>query len=231
MAIKLKGIPGGITIKTSYDEISTADLLRVEGDSPRDLIAALCGAPTSALLKVASEDIVALYEIARFVEDPNDIAAGLRPGDDIAEPDIPAATWQTVELLRARATDLKSLARLLPELAKIYYGPEGLEGSAALVMARGASVLSGLSSFLERFKDLGGEAPTEAQKEAGIEALHSFGPYAIADQIGEKYGVRPYEVFDWAAEEVYMSLLFSQAKDRYSKNYSDIERRKQPKQK
>jgi hypothetical protein len=228
MKVKLSGPLSGAYMKGSYKDLTVEDLKAIKGDAPRDLIAALCGVPRGLIDRIGTADVLALYEIAQFVEDPAEIAAALRPGDYLPEPDIANAAWQKVELARLRASTHKSRARLLPELVRIFYGPELLTGPAAPCMALGAMILNGLVLFLERFKDLGGEKPTDEQLEAGVESLHSFGPYAIADQLGEKYGVRPYEIFDWAAEEVYMSLLFDQAKSKYQQNFSDIERRKNP---
>lgn len=213
------------TIKASYRELSAADLAAIAEPSPRAILQALSDAPLGTFAELSAEEIAALWPLVSWIEDPAEAAAYLRPGFDPDPVDVAAETFEKMELAKRLADIHKRPFKLLPELCRVYYG-EDPQRPAAEAMALGALVLDQLNAFFERFKDLAGEPPSEEEKEAGIDALHSFGPYGIAESIGSRYGVKPMDVFKWSAEEVYLDLLYSQAKSRYQDNLREIERRK-----
>jgi hypothetical protein len=46
------------------------------------------------------------------------------------------------------------------------------------------------------------------------------------ESLATKYHVRPYDVYQWSAEEVYLDLTYQLAKSRYQENLREIENRK-----
>ena len=224
--VKLKGLLEGNIIKTSFSEITVADLRRIKNSAPIDVILALSDIPLGKLLKLNTDEILALYELVSFIEDVEDALQYIPANIKIPEIEVGSETFEKCELAKMKAGDLKEYYRLIPELVRIYLGEDHLSGSAIDCLAKGAVILESLNSFLIRFKDLGGEDPTEEQQEAGIEALHSFGTYGIVEGIAQRYYCKPYDVYNWEAEEVYMDMLYQQAKGRYQENLRDIEARK-----
>ena len=224
--VKLSGILEGSYIKTSFKELTVQDLRSIKNHTPIEVIAALSDIPQAKILQIDTDEILALYELVSFVEDIEDALQYIP--SDIKLPDIDTVsdTFEKCELAKIKAQEIKQYYRLLPELVRIYLGEEHLKGSAIECLAKGAVILENLNSFLERFKDLGGDKPNEDQHEAGIEALHSFGTYGIVESIAQRYHCKPYDVYQWSAEEVYMDMLYQQAKARYQENLMDIERRK-----
>jgi len=229
--VRLSGQLKKSTIKTSFNEVTVADLLKIQKHTPREVLAALSDIPPEKLSALSSEDVLALYELVAFVEDVSEIAAALRPDVDLPEVDIAGATFEKLELAKKRTEEIKQPYRLFIELVKIYFGEELLAGPAVPCLALGAWIYQDLNNFFHRFKDLAAEPPTEDEEEAGIEALHSFGPYGIAENLASKYGAKPFDVFQWTAEEVYLELTFQMAKNRYQDNLRAIEKRKNAKPK
>lgn len=229
--VRLNGLLKKNTIKTSFSEVTVADLLKIKEHTPREVLAALSDIPAETLRRLSSEDVLALYELVAFVEDVSEIALCLSPTVELPEVDIAAATFEKLELAKKRTEQVKRPYRLFIELVRVYYGEEFLAGPAVPCLALGAWIFQGLNAFFERFKDLAAEPPTEEEEEAGIEALHSFGPYGIAENLAAKYGAKPFEVFQWTAEEVYLELTYQLAKNRYQDNLREIEKRKNVKPK
>lgn len=212
-------------IKDSYKDLTAADLAAIKETTPRAILQALSDAPPGTFAALRAEDIAALWPLVSWIEDPEEAAAYLPAGFDPAPVDVAAETFEKMELAKRRAEEHKKPYKLLPELCRVYHA-EDPQRPAAEVMALGALVFEQLNAFFERFKDLAGDPPSEEEKEAGIDALHSFGPYGIAESIGSRYGFKPMDVFKWSAEEVYLDLLYSQTKSRYQENLREIERRK-----
>jgi hypothetical protein len=212
------------TIKGSFSEAAAVDLLRIAQAGPRHVLQALSDAPPHTFASLKAEEIAAIYPIVSWVDQPQEAAYYLPNGFEVPPLDVAGDTFERLELAR-KAAEHKAPYMLLPRLARVYFGDSD-KRTAAEAYALGAAVLEQLSAFLDRFKDLAADPPSEDEVEAGIEALHSFGPYGIAEGIAARYGCRPLEVFAWSAEEVYMSLLYSQAKSRYQDNLREIERRK-----
>lgn len=229
--VRLNGLLKKSTIKTSFNEVTVADLLKIVRHTPREVLAALSDIPPDKLSGLSSEDVLALYELVAFVEDLGEVALCLRPDVELPEVDVAGATFEKLELAKKRTLEIKQPYRLFIELVKIYFGEGLLAGPAVPCLALGAWIYQDLNLFFERFKDLGAEPPTEEEEEAGIEALHSFGPYGIAENLAAKYGAKPFEVFQWSAEEVYLELTYQLAKNRYQDNLREIEKRKNVKPK
>lgn len=225
---KSKSRPEADFIKTSFSQVAVSDLLAIDQDGPRGLIAALSSLTPGQVAALPESDVLALYELISFIEDPAEIALALPPDWQPPEIDVASDSFEKAELAKIKMGQFKAPYRLLPALAGVYLGEPDLTSPAAPLLAAGALILEQLAELFDRFKDLGGEEPTEEQKEAGIDALHTFGPYAIVEGIADKYKVRPYEVFKWSAEEVYLELTYQQAKSRYQENLREIERRKTP---
>jgi hypothetical protein len=219
-------LPAANFIKTCFKTVTVEDLLRIKAGTPRAILAALSSLTPEELRKLKSEEVLALYELVSYIDDPAEIALALPP--DYAPPafDVASASFEKAELAKIKIGQLKEPYRLLPELVRIYLGADYMTGPAAVCLATGALILQDLTELFERFKDLGGEKPTEEQEEAGIAALHTFGPYGIVESIAAKYHVRPYDVFQWSAEEVYLELTYQLAKSRYQENLREIENRK-----
>ena len=223
---KSKNQPGASFIKTSFRQVTAEDLTRIADGTPRSIIAALSSLTHREVLRLTSGHVLALYELVSFIDDPAEILMALPPDFAPVEVDVAGDTFEKAELAKLRIQQVKEPYRLAPELVRIYLGDDKVTGSAAVCLAQGAYILQELTAFFERFKDLGGEPPTEEQTEAGIEALHTFGAYGIAESIGAKFHVRPYDVFKWTAEEVYLELTYQLAKSRYQENLKEIEKRK-----
>jgi hypothetical protein len=227
--VKLNGLLANHTIKGSFKQLTVEDIRRIKNHSPREVICALSDIPMEKLQRLDTSDILALYEIVSFIEDIDEALSYIPSNIQIPEIDVASESFEKCELAKLKAQQYKQYYLLLPEIVRIYLGEEHLKGSAIECLAKGAVILEDLNKFLERFKDLGGENPDESQIEAGIEALHSFGSYGIVESIASKYHCKPYEVYQWQAEEVYMDMLYQQAKNRYQENLREIENRKNKK--
>ena len=214
-----------ISIKASFNEVTAFDLMAIQDTSPRGILQALSDDKQDIFYDLSPDEIGALYPIISFIDNPEEAAAYLPLDFKMPEIDIASESFDKIELARKIVIKHKKAFKLLPELARFYFGNE--DRPASVAMALGAVVLEQMQSFFDRFKDLQADQPSEEEMEAGIEALHSFGPYGIAEGIAAKYGCRPLDVFSWSAEEVYMNLLYSQAKNRYQENLRNIENRKQ----
>lgn len=212
------------TIKTSWAEVRAEDLRRIGKESPRAVISALSDITPEELRTLDSDQILSLYELVSFIEDLDDLQANIGPGFDIPEVDVTAATYEKAEIARVYMQKNQKPYLLFPELVRIYFGEP--TGPAVNCMALGAVIYQDLNKLFERFKDLAADPPTEDQEEAGIAALHTFGTYGIVESMASRYGCKPYEVYQWAAEEVYMDLLYQQSKAKYQENLRNIERRK-----
>jgi hypothetical protein len=216
-------------IKTSFKDLTAEDLRLITDDTPRGLIAALSNLTAEEVANLTATEVLALYELVSFVEDLSEAGAALPPGADLPDVDVASDTFEKAELAKLKIGTLKKPYRLFPELVRIYYGEELLTGPASTCLALGALIYQDLAALVERFKDLAGEPPTDEEEEAGVAALHTFGPYGLAESIAAKYHLRPYDVFKWSAEEVYLELTYQLAKSRYQDNLREIERRKTPK--
>lgn len=228
---KSKKVRGANFIKTSFNQVTVSDLLAVQDDTPRAVIVALSSLTAAEAARLSADEVAALYEVVSFLTDPAEIALALPPDFEPPKIDIAGETFEKLELVKLRMNQFKAPYRLFPALVGVYLGEDALRGPAAVCLATGALLLQQLNAFFERFKDLAGEKPSEDQTEAGIDALHSFGPYAIAEGIAAKYGQRPYEVFQWSAEEIYLELTYQLAKSKYQDNLREIEKRKNAKPK
>lgn len=223
---KLKSRSAANFIKRCFKDVTVKDLLKIKAGTPRALLEALSNFSPAEVAALTSEEVLALYELISFIDDPAEIALALPPDFDPPEVDVASEAFEKAELAKLKISRIKEPCRLLPELVRIYLGEAHLTGPAAPCLATGALILQGLIEFFERFKDLKSEPPTEDQEEAGIDALHTFGPYGIVESIAAKYHVRPYDVFKWSAEEVYLELTYQLAKSRYQENLREIENRK-----
>jgi hypothetical protein len=214
------------TIKISFKAVTAEDLLKIRSHTPREVIAALSGLTAEEVAALSSEAVLALYELFSYLDDVTEAAQAVPPDWEPPAVDVAAASFEKAELAK------RSLAAGLPpyqlflDLVRIYYGADYVTGPAAPLLALGALIYQDLNALFERFKDLAGEPPTEDEEEAGIAALHSFGPYGIAENLASKYSCKPYDVFKWSAEEVYLELTYQLAKNRFQENLREIERRK-----
>lgn len=213
-------------IKTSFNAVTVEDLLKIRKHTPREVVAALSSLTPEEVRALSTEEVLALYELVSYLDDVSEIALSLPPDFDAPDVDVAGASFYKAELAKRCVSDFKQPYRLFIELVRVYFGEDLLSGPAVPVLALGALILQDLNALVERFKDLGAEAPTEDEEEAGVKALHSFGPYGMAESIAAKYHVRPYDVFEWSAEEVYLELTYQLAKSRYQENLREIERRK-----
>jgi hypothetical protein len=224
--VRLSGILANHSIKTSFKELTVEDIRRIKNHTPREVISALSDIPIAKLQRLDTSEILGLYELVSFIEDIDEALAYIPSNIQIPEIDTASETFEKCELAKLKAQQYKQYYLLLPEMVRIYLGEDHLKGPAIECLAKGAVILEDLNKFLERFKELGGEEPEDAQVEAGIEALHSFGTYGIVESIAAKYHCKPYDVYQWQAEEVYMDMLYQQAKTKYQENLREIENRK-----
>jgi len=220
-----------VTFKTSWRDVTAADLLGIQKEGPRAIIEALSTLTAAEVRALNSGQILALYELVSFIDDLDDLAANLSPAAELPDVDIAGGTYERAEVGRLRLIDHKKPYLLFPALVKVYYADRLQDFDAVELMALGALVFAELTKLFERFKDLKGEPPNEDQEEAGIGALHTFGTYAIVEGVASRYGCKPYDVYQWAAEEVYIDLLYQQTKAAYQENLRNIERRKSGTQK
>jgi hypothetical protein len=214
------------TIKNSFKTVTAEDLLRIRLHTPREVVSALSGLTPKEAQAITPEVVLALYELYSFLDDVSEAALHVPPDWQPPNVDVAAESFEKIELAKRSLSSGLAPYRLFLDLVKIYFGADYVTGPAAPLIALGALIHQDLNQFFERFKDLAGEPPTEEEQEAGIEALHSFGPYGIAENIAAKYGCKPYEVFKWGAEEVYLELTYQLAKNRFQENLREIERRK-----
>jgi hypothetical protein len=225
--VRLNGKLKKITIKTCFKEVTGADLLSIKKHTPREVLAALSNFEPAQLAALSTEDVLGLYELVAFIDDLSDAAGALPLDITLPEVDVAAGPFERLELAKNKAREIKEPYQLLVELVRIYYGEDFLANPAPDCLALGAMIFEDLAAFIDRFKDLGDhEDPTEDEEEAGLAALHSFGPYGMVEAIAAKYHVRPFDVFQWTAEEVYLELTYQQAKSRYQDNLRAIEKRK-----
>lgn len=225
--VNLSGSLKGNSIATCFKDLTGARLHAIKKHAPREVLAALSNIPREALASLSTEEVLGLYELVAFVDDLSEVAAALPVDLALPEVDVAGGTFERLELAKNKARDIKEPYRLFVELVRIYYGEDYLANPALSCLALGAIIFEDLTGFLVRFKDLGQtDPPTEDEEEAGLDALHSFGPYGMAEAIAAKYHVRPFDVFQWTAEEVYLELTYQQAKSRYQDNLRAIEQRK-----
>ena len=214
-------------IKTSWTEVTAQDLFSIQADSPRAVIQALSTLTAEEVSRLSAVQVLSLYELVSFVEDLGELSGHLHTVRDLPDVDVENGSYERAELGRARMVESRKPYRLFPALAKIYFPDQKFTGVEC--MAVGAIINQALTSLFDRFKDLAGEEPNEDQEEAGIQALQSFGTYGIVESLAARYGCRPYEVYQWAAEEVYLDLLYQQTKAKYQDNLREIEKRKSKK--
>jgi hypothetical protein len=214
------------SIKISFKTVTAEDLLKIERHTPRQVIAALSGLTAEEVDNLSTESVLALYELFSYLDNIDEAVLAVPPDWQPPVVDVAAESFEKIELAKRALGSKLAPYRLCLELVGLYLGREALTGPAAPLLALGALILQDLNAFFERFKDLASEPPTEDEKEAGIEALHSFGPYGIAENLASKYSCKPYDVFQWGAEEVYLELTYQMAKNRFQENLRDIERRK-----
>lgn len=213
-------------IKSSYSRVTAEDLLRIEQHTPRQVIAALSGLTASEVAALDTDDVLALYELFSYLDDVTEAGQAVPLDWQPPAVDVSAASFEKAELAKRALASGAAPYRLFLELVRIYFGAAYVTGPAAPLIALGALVYQDLNDLFERFKDLAGEPPTEDEVDAGIESLHSFGPYGIAENLAAKYNVKPYDVFKWTAEEVYLELTYQLAKNRFQENLREIERRR-----
>lgn len=214
------------TIKSSFKSVTAEDLLKIKQHTPREVVAALSGLTAEEVRAVSPDVLLALYELYSFLDDVSEAALYVPPDWQPPAVDVAAESFEKAELAKRALASGAAPYRMFLELVRIYFGSPYVTGPAAPLLALGALIYQDLNAFFERFKDLAGEPPTEDEMEAGIEALHSFGPYGIAENLAAKYGRKPYEIFAWSAEEVYLELTYQLAKSRFQENLREIERRK-----
>ncbi len=214
------------TIKNSFKTVTAEDLLKISRHTPREVIAALSGLTAEEVAALSSEAVLALYELFSYLDDVTEAALAVPANWAPPAVDVAAASFEKAELAKRALASGVAPYRLFLELVRIYHGAAYVTGPAAPLLALGALIYQDLNALFERFKDLAGEPPNEDEVEAGVEALHSFGPYGIAENLAGKYGCKPYDVFKWSAEEVYLELTYQLAKNRFQENLREIERRK-----
>lgn len=213
-------------IKRCFSQVTIEDLLSIEQHTPRQVIKALSSLTIEEVNQLTSDEVFVLYEIVSFIDDLNEMGAVLPLDFTAPNIDVAGGTFEQAERAKIKASEKKAPYRLFLDLVNIYYPDQFLTGAAAPALAIGALIYEDLTKLLDRFKDLAGEKPNDEEEEAGIEALHTFGPYGICESIATRYSIRPYDVFNWTAEEVYLDLTYQMAKSRYQENLRAIEKRK-----
>jgi hypothetical protein len=213
-------------IRTSFRDVTVGELLSIEQHTPRKVITALSSLTTRQVNILSSDEVLILYELVSFIDDLNEVGAVLPLDFTAPKIDVAGSTFEKCERAKIKASEKKAPYRLFLDLVEIYFPDQYLTGLAAPALAIGALIYEDLCILLDRFKDLASEKPTEEEEEAGVSALHTFGSYGICESIASRYSVRPYEVFSWSAEEVYLELTYQMAKSRYQDNLRAIEKRK-----
>lgn len=227
--VKLNVSQKGITIKTSWSEVTTEELHSIGKESPRAVILALSTLTASEVSSLHTDQVLALYELVSFVDDLDDLALSLPASADLPDVDVAAASYELAEVARLRLQQHKKPYLLFPALTAVYF--KDRKFTAVETMATGALLYQDLAKLFDRFKDLASEPPNDDQLEAGVEALHTFGTYGIVESLASRYNCKPYDVYGWAAEEVFLDLLYQQTKARYQDNLRNIESRKNGPQK
>jgi hypothetical protein len=213
-------------IKRCFSQVTIDDLLSIDQHTPRQVIKALSSLTESEVNNLTSDEVFVLYELVGFIDDLNEVGYVLPLDFTPPNIDVAGGTFEQVERSKIKASENKAPYRLFLDLVNIYFPDQYLTGLAAPALAIGALIYEDLTNLLNRFKDLASEKPTDEEEEAGVSALHTFGPYGICESIATRYGIRPYEVFNWTAEEVYLDLTYQMAKSRYQDNLRAIEKRK-----
>jgi len=223
---KPKGKRKATSIAKCYNDVSVEDLIGIKKHTPRQVIRALSGLTAEEVGALTTEEVLALYEIVSFIDELSEIADALPPNYDPPKVDVAGGTFGQAERAKAKALEGKAPYKLFLDLVEIYFGEGYLSGPAAPALALGAMIYQDLNELLNRFKDLSSEKPTDEEEEAGVDALHTFGTYGICESIAAKYHARPYDIYNWTAEEVYLELTYQLAKSRYQENLRSIEERK-----
>lgn len=224
--VTLRSQQGKNFIKTSFSELTGFDLQRIKDSTPKSLVLALSDFSEVQVNQMDSTSLIALYELVSFVTNIEDAIYSAPLTIQLPDIDVASNTYQKAELAKIKAISISENYRLFPELARIYFGEEYLQNSAILCLIVGGLIWKDLDQLFERFKDLAGEKPSEEQLEAGIDSLHTFGTYGVVEALASRYNCRPYDVYEWSAEEVYLELTYQQAKNRYTENLRGIEDRK-----
>jgi hypothetical protein len=220
--------PSTIFIKTSFEQVTAQELLAIESHSPIDILCSLSGFDREYLEDLGSDQIIQLYSLVSYIDNIEEAYLYLPSTFEPVSVDVGADTFERAEV----AKNIINSNRTQPYKASIliaetYLGSEVLTKPVPELLTIGAIIIQSLAELFERFKDLAsGGDPTDEEIEAGIESLHSFGTYGICENIASKYKCKPFEVYQWEAEAVYLELTYQLAKNKYQENIREIERRK-----
>jgi hypothetical protein len=203
-------------IKTSFSELTPEEVRRLQSRNMRDHLRVL----SNVREELPAENLLSIEPLIEWVNDPVIIEATALDPDDF---DLGGMEYYRFyharEVLSSDASDIYKIFKV----GEIY---SVAGASVRKIIGNGLEALRQLEVFLTRFENATlQEEPDEAEQEAGIEALHSFGVYGILESIAEKYSVKPYAVLNWTAEEVMLELTYRSVKGRYMEKLQSIKTR------
>lgn len=216
-----------ISIKTSFEDCTIADLLAIASKQEKDLILNLTTLTEEQYNNLDVASIEAITTILDFVNDYDNITLP-EPSKQI---DVGDESFKKIEQAKQSLSNGKQSISDFINLAKIYMGDEWITANANLVLnviSQGLQIFNSIDAFLYRHKDLNDNAKNEdedAYEEAGIEAIHSYGVFATIYSICDGKPWRYNKLLKCEAETVYMTLRYSKDRAHFERNLTKIKTR------
>jgi hypothetical protein len=196
-------------------------LERITSKEPIPLVASMSNIPIELLEIMHTDSLLSLYELCSFVLDDFDGKARIKRTIDVGD-----ESWAKLELL-IQASSTNIIPYIAVQACGIYFGESVYKWRFEIVYGQTYQILSSLSVFLERFKDLRNSEPyNDDQLEAGIEGLESFGVAGVRYSLA-KGNPKDYKAIEESkAEDIYMTLLYEKGVSIYKERLEKIYKRK-----
>lgn len=204
------------SIPSKASEVKTRQLHSIRSDKPKEVIKALTDIPDELINRLQSEAVLSLYELLSFVYEPP-LSPKMKE-----EINVGSEAWIKLELTR-QAMQVNVEPYIIVEVSRIYFGDEVFDWSWELLYGQTAQIISSMSVFLERYKELTkDDEPDPDQLEAGIKGLESFGVGAIRYSLAQGDVTKYEQIEQMSAESIYFTLLYEKAKNEYTERLKEI---------
>lgn len=204
------------SIPSKVSEVKTRQLHSIRSDKPKEVIKALTDIPDELINRLQSEAVLSLYELLSFVYEPP-LSPKMKE-----EVNVGSEAWIKLELTR-QAMQVNVEPYIIVEVSRIYFGDEVFDWSWELLYGQTAQIISSMSVFLERYKELTkDDEPDPDQLEAGIKGLESFGVGAIRYSLAQGDVTKYEQIEQMSAESIYFTLLYEKAKNEYTERLKEI---------
>jgi len=199
-----------------WKDLTPSILHTIKSIEPIELVKALTDIPEDVIEILSESSLMAIYQLVSFVEDSPKVLA---PKKVI---NVASESWKKLESTK-QALQTKSPPYIATQVAGIYFGDEVYKWSIPLVYGQTSQILESLFVFLERYKELneGGEYD-EDQLEAGVEGFETFGVGAIRYSLAKGDVTKYKDIEEQTAEDVYFTLLYEKAVNKYQKELKRI---------